>query len=116
MPTRQASVGCTQTRVAADTVYAAVNTLLKVKVLFYQGVGRLCVGMALTGNVCNNFTTNMLKAYLSVQAFSLSAFVISKTHKRAKATQKTNKRKSVQQCENDVEMGLCQFVDLCFHA
>ena len=27
-----------------------------------------------------NFTTNMLKAYLSTQASSLSAFVISKTH------------------------------------
>ena len=27
-----------------------------------------------------NFTTNTLKAYLSAQAFSLSAFVISKTH------------------------------------
>ena len=27
-----------------------------------------------------NFTTNMLKAYLSAQASSLSAFVISKTH------------------------------------
>ena len=27
-----------------------------------------------------NFTTNMLKAYLSSQASSLSAFVISKTH------------------------------------
>ena len=29
-----------------------------------------------------NFTTNTLKAYLSVQASSLSAFVISKTHTR----------------------------------
>ena len=34
-------------------------------------------------NICNtsyNFNTNTLKAYLSAQASSLSAFVISKTH------------------------------------
>ena len=31
-------------------------------------------------NICNKFTTNTLKAYLSTQASSLSAFVISKTH------------------------------------
>ena len=42
-----------------------------------------------------NFTTNTLKAYLSAQASSLSAFVISKTHKWPKATRKTAKRKSV---------------------
>ena len=41
--------------------------------------------MAPTRNICNtqkpyNFTTNTQKAYLSAQASSLSAFLISKTH------------------------------------
>jgi len=43
-----------------------------------QRVGRLYVRMAQMCNV--NVTTNMLKAYLSSQPSSLSAFMISKTH------------------------------------
>ena len=56
----------------------------------YQRVSRLYVGMAPTGNICNtqkpyNFTTNMLKAYLSTQPSSLSTFMISKTKPRTQA-------------------------------
>ena len=41
-----------------------------------------------------NFATNMLKAYLSAQPFSFSAFMISKTHSCPKASRKTAKHKS----------------------
>ena len=72
---------------------AVVEVHRKVRVLnlsWYQRVGRLYVGMARTRNFLfflqyfeqkpYSFTTNTLKAYLSAQPFSLSAFLISKTH------------------------------------
>ena len=50
----------------------------------YQRVGRLgwhrCAIYAILKQKPYNFTTNTQKAYLSAQASSLSAFVISKTH------------------------------------
>jgi len=68
----------------------------------------------------HNFTTNTLKAYLSTQPPSLSAFMISKTHIVAQKLRGRQLNAKVcgsrRAIEKDVGMGLCQYVDLCFHA
>ena len=64
-----------------------VRTIKYIHVVTCQRVGRLSMWgwhrraiYAILKQKPYNFTTNMLKAYLSAQASSLSAFVISKTH------------------------------------